>query len=90
MNEGEMALDWSQKRFYWHGMTSRIGSKGQVVIPEALRERTGPHPGAEVEFDLRGDELVVVPHARRRPLGGRFGRDGMAAKLLDDRASEPR
>jgi len=71
-------------------MTGRIGAKGQVVIPKALRDEANLHPGDEVEFELRGSEVVLL--ARRRPtaLGGRFAGSGMAERLLDDRAREPR
>jgi len=71
-------------------MTGRIGAKGQVVIPKAVRERANLLPGDEVDFEFRADEIVMI--ARRRParLGGRFANSGMAARLLDDRAREPR
>lgn len=75
---------------YWPGMTSRIGAKGQVVIPKELRDRAGLHPGSEVEFELRGDAVVIV--GRRAPpgLAGRFSKSGMAERLEADRAAEPR
>ena len=75
---------------YSSGMTGRIGSKGQVVIPKALRDRVRLHPGDEVDFELRDEEIVLV--ARRSPLqlGGRFAKTGMATRLLEDRAREPR
>jgi AbrB family looped-hinge helix DNA binding protein len=71
-------------------MTARIGAKGQVVIPKAVRDRANLHPGDEVDFELRDEEIVLV--ARRRPviLAGRFANSGMAARLLEDRAREPR
>ena len=71
-------------------MTSRIGTKGQVVIPKAVRERARLQPGDEVEFELRSDEVVL--HAKRAParLGGRFANSGMASRLLEDRARDPR
>jgi AbrB family looped-hinge helix DNA binding protein len=71
-------------------MTGRIGAKGQVVIPKALRDRARLQPGDEVEFELRDEQILMV--ARRAParLGGRFGRTGMAERLLTDRAREPR
>jgi AbrB family looped-hinge helix DNA binding protein len=72
-------------------MTGRIGTKGQVVIPKAVRDRARLHPGNEVDFELRGEEIMLV--ARRVPerLGGRFSNNtGMAARLLEDRALEPR
>jgi AbrB family looped-hinge helix DNA binding protein len=71
-------------------MTGRIGAKGQVVIPKALRDRAHLHPGDEVDFELHDDRITLV--ARRAParLGGRFAHSGMAARLLEDRAREPR
>lgn len=71
-------------------MTGRVGAKGQVVIPKAIRDRVNLHPGDEVDFELRDQQIVLV--ARRRPngLGGRFARSGMAARLLEDRSGEPR
>jgi AbrB family looped-hinge helix DNA binding protein len=71
-------------------MTGRIGAKGQVVIPKQLRDRANLHPGDEVDFELRGDEVVLV--ARRQParLGGRFAKSGLAARLLEDRARDRR
>lgn len=74
-------------------MTGRIGAKGQVVIPKAIRDQLALKPGDEVEFDLRREEVVLVPVARtgrELPLGGRFKRSGMAARLLEERRREPR
>ena len=77
-------------RLYFRGMTGRIGAKGQVVIPKSIRDRVNLHPGDEVDFELREQQIVLV--ARRQPsaLGGRFPRSGMAARLLEDRGREPR
>lgn len=41
----------------------RITSKGQVTIPQAVREKAGLHPGSEVEFTIE-DEKVVLRRAR--------------------------
>jgi AbrB family looped-hinge helix DNA binding protein len=71
-------------------MTSRIGSKGQVVIPKGLRDRLSLHPGDEVELVQRGDAIVLTARRRSPDLGGRFARSGMAARLLEDRADEAR
>jgi AbrB family looped-hinge helix DNA binding protein len=71
-------------------MTRRIGAKGQVVIPKALRDRASLHPGDEVDFELRDEEIVVFARRSPRRLGGRFAKTGMAGRLLEDRAREPR
>lgn len=71
-------------------MTHRVGAKGQVVIPKELRKRAGLHPGCAVEFTIDDDHVVVAPKRGEIRLGARFARSGMAARLLEDRAREPR
>jgi AbrB family looped-hinge helix DNA binding protein len=71
-------------------MTTRIGPEGQVVIPKHIREQVSLEPGDEVEVELRDDVIVVVAHRSPRTLRGRFARSGMAARLLEDHANEPR
>ncbi|HWW67936.1 MAG TPA: AbrB/MazE/SpoVT family DNA-binding domain-containing protein [Solirubrobacterales bacterium] len=71
-------------------MTQRMGTKGQVVIPKDLREQAGLGPGADVCFEPVDDGIVVRRAERRPALRGRFARSGMAARLLEDRRSEPR
>jgi AbrB family looped-hinge helix DNA binding protein len=70
-------------------MTVRIGAKGQVVIPKSIRDRVGLHPGDEVEFELREDEVVLTALKQPAGLAGRFRGSGMAARLLADREQEP-
>jgi AbrB family looped-hinge helix DNA binding protein len=71
-------------------MTSKVGQKGQVVIPKAIRDRAQLHPGDEVEVGLQDDRIVITAGRRSDGLGGKFPRSGMAARLLEDRAREPR
>jgi AbrB family looped-hinge helix DNA binding protein len=71
-------------------MTSRVGTKGQVVIPKSIRDRAGLQPGDEVDFELRDDEVVVRAARTPATLAGRFGGSGMASRLLADRRREPR
>lgn len=40
-------------------MTYKVGPKGQVVLPKAMRERLGIHPGDEVRFDEGEGEITV-------------------------------
>ena len=80
-------MRWS----YSFGMTVRVGPKGQVVIPKDIRERVGLHPGDKVDVSLRDGDVVIVAHRTDdTSLGGRFRASGMAARLLADRAREPR
>ena len=37
----------------------KITSKGQITIPQAIRERGNLLPGTEVEFSIRGEEVVI-------------------------------
>lgn len=45
--------------------TTRMSSKGQVVIPEAVRDRLGLRPGSE--FVVLGDGDVVILKAIKAP-----------------------
>ena len=37
----------------------RITSKGQVPIPIEIRERLGPLPNSEVEFEVEGSAMRI-------------------------------
>jgi len=37
----------------------KVGPKGQVVIPRALRKALKIHPGSKVVFRLEGDKAVL-------------------------------
>ncbi len=66
-------------------MTHRMGTKGQVVIPKAIRDRLGIHPGDEVVFVEDGDEVRVRRAVDVRRLAGVLGRSGAAEELLAER-----
>ena len=38
----------------------KITSKGQVTIPQSVREQAGLHPHSEVEFEVRENGDVVI------------------------------
>ena len=38
----------------------KVSSKGQVTIPQGIRERCGITSGTEINFTVRGDEVVIT------------------------------
>lgn len=55
----------------------QITSKGQVTIPQEIRNRLGLLPYTKVEFELAGD------HARIRKAGGEEGGSARGRLVLD-------
>ena len=50
----------------------RITSKGQVTIPQQIREQLGLLPNTEVEFVVRGNSLrIVKAQSNRRTVRGK-------------------
>ena len=45
-------------------MPVRITSKGQVTIPQAIREKAGLLPNTEVEFEMKGGRVLLRPAAK--------------------------
>lgn len=71
-------------------MTSKVGPKGQVVIPKAMRDRVGLRPGDEVSFELDGRTVRVQPANSGTPLRGRLRDHDLVDVLEADRRAEPR
>ena len=66
----------------------KITTKGQVTIPQALREKAGLHPHSEVEFEVRdnGEVLiraVVPPVSSVRAAFARFRGSANATQFKD-------
>jgi AbrB family looped-hinge helix DNA binding protein len=40
--------------------TKRIGPKGQVLIPNQIREALGLQPGVEVNIEMKGEEVIIT------------------------------
>jgi AbrB family looped-hinge helix DNA binding protein len=47
----------------------RLTSKGQVTIPQEIRDQLGLLPHTEVEFEIDGDAVRVRPARRSRARG---------------------
>jgi AbrB family looped-hinge helix DNA binding protein len=47
-----------------------VSSKGQVTLPMVMRTKLGIEPGAHIRFEVRGQELVIIPEL---PMGAYFG-----------------
>ena len=54
----------------------KVTSKGQVTIPQAVREKAGLWPNSEVEFEVRpnGDVVLKPVAAPVSPLGAALRR----------------
>jgi len=66
-------------------MTYRVGPKGQVVIPKALRDQLGLAPGDEVEFSMVEGGVKLEPRRDQGSLRGSLAGFGLAAALEADR-----
>ncbi|HQZ84759.1 MAG TPA: AbrB/MazE/SpoVT family DNA-binding domain-containing protein [Actinomycetota bacterium] len=69
-------------------MTSRVGAKGQVVIPKELRDRLGIQPGDRMDFWLDGDHVAGQKSGAATPLRGRFRGRSLTTDLAAERARE--
>ena len=59
-------------------MSTTVTSKGQVTIPQTIRDRIGLLPNTEVEFEIV-DDWVRLRKAQRRPGQQTRGRAAIAA-----------
>lgn len=68
--------------------TVRVTEKGQVTIPKELRDELGIGAGTEVEFERRGDTIVVRKSStgptRGRRLAERLRGRGDVAMSTDE------
>jgi len=71
-----------------NSMTHRMGPKGQVVIPKALRDELGVGPGDEVSFWLHDNHVAVRRADHRLPLRGRFRGSALSDELERERTAD--
>lgn len=69
-------------------MTSKVGPKGQVVIPKDVRDRLGIRPGDRVAFSLADGGVLVERVDANSTLEGHFEGSGMLAALESDHRQE--
>ncbi len=62
----------------------RVTTKGQVTIPQEIREKLGIFPGTEVEFVVRGGSVKLI---KVKPRNGRPTRGEELVKFLTGRGS---
>jgi AbrB family looped-hinge helix DNA binding protein len=55
---GDLTSKTNRRRVMSEAATTKLSSKGQVVIPEEIRDRLGLKPGAQ--FVVLGDRDVVI------------------------------
>jgi len=49
----------------------KVTTKGQVTIPQEIRERLGIYPGTEVQFRIEGKAVTMTPVRRAGRRGQR-------------------
>ena len=69
-------------------MITTVNPKGQVTIPEPLRQRYGFPPGTKVVWLERNGDLVPKPLLSVEQLRGRFQGGAPIATLLEERARD--
>lgn len=69
-------------------MTSKVGPKGQVVIPKPIRDRLGLRPGDAVVFIPEEGGVRVEPSREIEDLAGRFADLGLTEELEEEHRKE--
>jgi AbrB family looped-hinge helix DNA binding protein len=47
-------------------VTTRLSSKGQVVLPRLIRSTLGLAPGTELRCEVKGDSVILTPQGVRK------------------------
>ena len=50
-------------------MQTKISTKGQVVLPSAIRRRLGLQAGDSLNVKVEGEQIVLQPKQRRKKKG---------------------
>lgn len=73
-------------------MTTRLSTKGQLIIPKEIRDRYGWEAGVELEIEDQGDHVVIrraesLPETTLEELVGCAGYRGPRRSLADMEAA---
>ena len=52
----------------------RVTSKGQVTIPQSIREKMGITPSTEIDFKEEGNRIYIVKSKAVKNTGKKFSR----------------
>jgi len=63
---------------------AKISSKGQLVLPKAVRDEFGLVAGSEVDIESRGDRIVLRPRSGKRKTRRIYTVDEVAGMLKYD------
>ncbi len=63
---------------------ARISSKGQLVLPKAVRDAFGLTTGSEVEIEADGDMIILKPRRRRLEGQEKYTVDDVAGMIKYD------
>ena len=50
-------------------MTTKVSTKGQVVLPQAIRKRMNLRAGDSLEARIEGERIVLIPKKKRSRKG---------------------
>jgi AbrB family looped-hinge helix DNA binding protein len=46
-------------------MTTKLSTKGQVVLPQAIRRKMNLRPGDSLDTRIEGNRIVLIPRRKR-------------------------
>lgn len=70
-------------------MLAKLSSKGQLVIPKAIRKALNLRPGTELHVEVVDHKIIIEPVAPHSPINALYGKY-TDADLLTDLETEHR